>query len=299
MYKSNAIWGLNQNVYSLTINNNASGTATSDTTIGTENYQTNLYATPIQGAKLSGWNVTGGTVNNNVFTFGNTDATIEPVFEESLIPDMNVIQSGYVPNIRQTSFYWYIPRTTRFLNGEMPYIAQLKYGSNSTTQIFAIKQIVDNGPNDLSFTAKLKYQQVSNPSRTNFGNSNSSNYLTRRATMQTFTGIMGYSVLQGGVQQYTSNPFDGDWQKGDEGALFNMTIEEDDLGYIIGNEVYERENARTCECEKSAYYFTTKPNEFLNLNVGDTISVDHWTNGTAISGNVLHCSQSNFGWWWD
>lgn len=85
MYKSNAILGLNQNVYTLTINTVTSGTATSDAAIGTENYQTKLYATPLQGASLSGWNVTGGIVTNNIFTFGDTDAIVEPVFEEYVV----------------------------------------------------------------------------------------------------------------------------------------------------------------------------------------------------------------------
>lgn len=80
----NKVLGVNGNVYSLTINPSTSGTATSDATIGTQNYQTNLYATPMQGTKLSGWNVTGGTVVDNIFTFGNSDAVIEPVFEEQL-----------------------------------------------------------------------------------------------------------------------------------------------------------------------------------------------------------------------
>ena len=78
---ANKVWSI-PNTYSLTIQSNASGTATSDALIGTENYQTNLYATPIQGAKLSGWNVTGGSVVDNKFIFGTSDATIEPVFEE-------------------------------------------------------------------------------------------------------------------------------------------------------------------------------------------------------------------------
>lgn len=79
---ANKAWAM-PNIYSLSVLSNASGTATSDAMIGTENYQTNLYVTPAAGTKLSGWNVTGGTVANNVFTFGNSDATIEPVFEEA------------------------------------------------------------------------------------------------------------------------------------------------------------------------------------------------------------------------
>lgn len=81
---ANKVWSI-PNTYSLTIQSNASGTASSDALIGTENYSTTLYATPIQGAKLSGWNVTGGTITNNIFTFGNIDATIEPVFVENVV----------------------------------------------------------------------------------------------------------------------------------------------------------------------------------------------------------------------
>lgn len=81
---ANKVWAI-PNTYSLTIQSNASGTASSDALIGTENYQTNLYATPIQGAKLSGWNVTGGSVVDNKFIFGTSDAVIEPVFEEYVV----------------------------------------------------------------------------------------------------------------------------------------------------------------------------------------------------------------------
>lgn len=80
------------NIYSLSVLSNASGTASSVANIGYENYNTNLYVTPAQGYKLSGWNVTGGTITNNIFTFGNTDATVEPVFEEqNIIDDMDFI----------------------------------------------------------------------------------------------------------------------------------------------------------------------------------------------------------------
>lgn len=80
----------NENVYSLTINPSPSGTASSDAMIGTENYQTNLYATPLEGARLSGWNVTGGTITNNIFTFENSDAIVEPVFEEYVVEEVTI-----------------------------------------------------------------------------------------------------------------------------------------------------------------------------------------------------------------
>ena len=76
---ANKVWSI-PNTYSLTIQSNASGTASSDALIGTENYSTTLYAIPNEGYRLDTWNVTGGTVTNNIFTFGNTDAIVEPVF---------------------------------------------------------------------------------------------------------------------------------------------------------------------------------------------------------------------------
>lgn len=73
---ANKVWSI-PNTYSLTIQSNVSGTATSDALIGTENYQTNLYATPIQGTKLSGWN------GNNLYGFNGEPLgrtiTIEPL----------------------------------------------------------------------------------------------------------------------------------------------------------------------------------------------------------------------------
>ena len=86
MTANDLVLRLNNTVYSLTINQSISGTASSDALIGTPDYKTNLYATPNEGAQLSGWNVTGGTITNNIFTFGNADATIEPVFKEYVPP---------------------------------------------------------------------------------------------------------------------------------------------------------------------------------------------------------------------
>lgn len=105
-WSNNKLLNIPSNVYSLTISTSTSGTASSDCTIGTENYQTKLYATPSEGCQLSGWNVTGGTITNNIFTFGNEDATIEPIFEESMYPTDyqyllidNVPSTGLNPNL--------------------------------------------------------------------------------------------------------------------------------------------------------------------------------------------------------
>lgn len=112
---TNKVWAI-PNTYSLTIQSNASGTASSDAMIGTENYSTTLYAMPEEGYRLNSWNVTGGSVTNNVFTFGNADATIEPVFEEQtsalLYQDLEEVISANISK----SF-------TVELNDEFPYIA--------------------------------------------------------------------------------------------------------------------------------------------------------------------------------
>lgn len=82
---ANKVWSI-PNTYSLTIQSNASGTASSDAMIGTENYSTTLYAMPNEGYRLNSWNVTGGSVVDDKFIFGTSDATIEPVFEEWSYP---------------------------------------------------------------------------------------------------------------------------------------------------------------------------------------------------------------------
>jgi len=122
---ANKVWSI-PNTYTLTIQSNASGTASSDATIGTENYSTNLYATPDEGYRLNSWNVTGGSVSNNVFTFGNTDAIVEPVFEEQSIPlDMDFIYQAKdfdgtkIPNkALNSTFGDYLQQGTLTVNGE-------------------------------------------------------------------------------------------------------------------------------------------------------------------------------------
>ena len=217
---------------------------------------------------------------------------------EPLFPVMNTLQSGYKPNGYFSTFYWWVPRTNRMLTGERPFFCYARWGGSSQTQIIAVKSY--SGDNtSFSFSGKLKYQQASGLSRTGFGNSSSSNYTTIRNSMVNFTGTLGYTVLSGSVQTFSTNPFNGNWTMGDEGHLFNMTIEEDDLGYIIGSEMNQLSPVRTCDCSLNAYYFTTKPSEFNSKSVGDTITVSNWTGGTDVGGNMLQSSQSNFGWWWE
>lgn len=81
--------GLNGNWYEVTMNTATSGSASIDKSIGSNGMTATLSANPIQGATLSGWDVTGGSVQNNIFTFGNTDATITPVFMEYVAPSIS------------------------------------------------------------------------------------------------------------------------------------------------------------------------------------------------------------------
>ena len=218
-------------------------------------------------------------------------------------PEMNYLQSGYEAGTYYSTLYWWVPRTNRFITGEHPLFGFGRWGGHDTTQIFAVKDYSWHPDYGFGFMGKLKYQQSSGVSRMDFGDSRSDNYLDRRAIMvnefdQSHYDL-GYTVLYGGVQSFSRNPFSGDWMSGDEGHLFNMTIEDDDIGYIIGNNFYQLSSIRTCDCSKYAYYFTTKPAEFENISVGDNVIVRNWHRDGMITGNMLHSSQSNFGWWWE
>lgn len=98
---ANKVWAL-PNTYSLTIQSNASGTASSDALIGTENYSTTLYAIPNEGYRLNSWNVTGGSVVDDKFIFGTSDAVIEPVFEEWSYPIYSGLTYGTSGSYGQT-----------------------------------------------------------------------------------------------------------------------------------------------------------------------------------------------------
>lgn len=100
---ANKVWSI-PNTYSLTIQSNASGTASSDAMIGTQNYSTTLYAIPNEGYRLNSWNVTGGSVVDDKFIFGTSDATIEPVFEEWSYPtDYQYLKFSYSNNDAYTA----------------------------------------------------------------------------------------------------------------------------------------------------------------------------------------------------
>lgn len=144
---ANKVWAI-PNTYSLTINPSTSGTALSDAMVGTQNYQTNLYATPIQGARLSGWNVTGGSVVDDKFIFGTSDATIEPVFAEVVIPvDMDFIYQANdfdgtkIPNkALNSTFGDYLQQGTLTVNGT----GALCYLSNNHSDSNYLYKILTN-----------------------------------------------------------------------------------------------------------------------------------------------------------
>lgn len=241
--------------------------------------------------------------------FGNTYLKHENIYLTDwigkripVLPTMNTIQAGYRPTGYYRTFYWWVPRTTRMLVGEKPFFCYGRWGDSDTkTQIIAVKSCSGDN-NNFNFSGILKYQKSAKQARTALGyngRASKSDYKIYKNTIINFTGVLGYVVLFGGVQSFSSNPFNGDWTNGDEGHLFDMTIEDDDIGYIIGSEMEQLSPVRTCNCESHAYYFTTKPSEFNNKVIGDTITVTNWTGGTDVGGNMLHSSQTNFGWWWE
>jgi hypothetical protein len=214
-------------------------------------------------------------------------------------PSMTYLRSGFVqPSpTRPTNLFWYIPRTNRIINGERPWFCYGRWGGSGYTCIVGVKQCSISN-NTITYSGKVKYKANSNQPRTGFGNTSSSDYLNIRQSMVNFTDTLGYTVLYGGVQSFSSNPFNGDWTKGDEGHLFSMTVESDDIGFIVGTTQYSQYSAiRTCECEQHAYYYVGTLSELNSAIIGDTVNGSF--TGTDCGGNMLHSSQSNFGWWWE
>lgn len=217
--------------------------------------------------------------------------------EDPAYPNMTYLKQGHVNPGSQSNVFWYIPRTNRILVGESPWFCYARWGGSGYAYVVGVKQCNINN-NQITYSGKLKYKETSGRSRTNFGSSNSTNYLTIRQSMVNFTSELGYTVLGGGVQSFTSNPFNGNWTMGDEGHLFNLTVESDDIGFIIGTTNYKQTSpVRTCDCDQHAYYYIGSLSELTSANVGDTVSGSF--NGTDCGGNMLHSSQSNFGWWWE
>lgn len=212
-------------------------------------------------------------------------------------PGMTYLKQGSVSPGSPSNLFWYIPRTTRILDGERPWFCYARWGGSGYAYVVGVKQCNINN-NQITYSGKLKYKETSNRSRTDFGSTNSTNYLTRRQSMIDFTGILGYTVLGGGVQSFTSDPFNGNWTMGDEGHLFNLTVESDDIGFIVGTTNYNQISpVRTCDCDQHAYYYEGTLSELESANVGDTVSGTF--NGTDCGGNMLQSSQTNFGWWWE
>ena len=216
-------------------------------------------------------------------------------------PTITNLKSGYYPNkgYGTGTTYWWIPRTSRLITGERPFFSFAKWGGSSTTTIVAVKSYSGDYSN-FSFSGKVVYSKPSNQSRTSWGNTNSSNYTTTRSSMMNFTEDLGYTVLDGGVQSFSSNPFNGDWTYGDEGHLFNLTIEDDDLGYIIGNKFRQYQCCRFCEKDGnySSILFTNSSYDLTGYSLNSTVSMSNWS-GEDADGIMLQSSQSNFGWWWE
>ena len=216
-------------------------------------------------------------------------------------PTITNLKSGYYPakGYGTGTTYWWVPRTTRMITGERPFLCFAKWGSGSTTTIVAVKSYSGNYSN-FSFSGKVVYSKPSNQSRTDWGNTNSSNYTTTRTSMMNFTGDLGYTVLAGSVQSFSSDPFNGNWIYGDEGHLFNYTIEDNDLGYIIGNKYRQYQCCRFCEKDGnySSILFTNTSYNLTGYALNDEISMSNWS-GEDVNGIMLQSSQTNFGWWWD
>lgn len=72
--------------YNVNILTATSGSVSVDKNLGKTSMSATLTPIPDTGAMLSGYEVTGGTINRNVLTFGSSDVIIQPYFKEYVPP---------------------------------------------------------------------------------------------------------------------------------------------------------------------------------------------------------------------
>lgn len=78
----------------LTVSSNEYGTLTAEPFTGFEGDTASLTATPSEDCHFVNYNVTGGSINNNIFTFTNEDATAKANFARN-VHNVTVVTSNY------------------------------------------------------------------------------------------------------------------------------------------------------------------------------------------------------------
>jgi len=74
--------------YDVSILTATSGSVSIDKNLGKTSMSATLTPMPDTGAMLSGYEVTGGTINKNILTFGSSDVIIQPYFKEYVPPSI-------------------------------------------------------------------------------------------------------------------------------------------------------------------------------------------------------------------
>lgn len=106
-YNGVKVWPSNSNVFTLTLLNDGHGTLEADTITGYEGDTVTLTPKYNTYYRFSGYGVTGGTISNNTFTFGKSNATVQANFSAN-----KFIVSGQFASFGSSKYLTEVTATT-------------------------------------------------------------------------------------------------------------------------------------------------------------------------------------------
>ena len=150
------------NVYNLTLQTNGNGKLAAGKTTGYYNDTTTLTATPSSNYKFNNYNVTGGSISNNIFTWGNGNATAKANFIYNANSARIALGYNTTPTAIVSAGITYYPYTLQVaavvkgITGEIPFDIMCNC---DTACIYAHD---NNKPNSYSMGNKLSAIYYSN-----------------------------------------------------------------------------------------------------------------------------------------
>lgn len=175
-YNGVKIWPAEAPIYSLTLQNDGHGTVTANALTGHKGDTVTLSPTYNTYYRFNNYGVTGGTINGNTFTFGDSDATAKANFKVNSFTAKGIFRGQQLRSYGRTcTFNWYPSVTASSTNVPSNW---------KTTQTNISKNTQTYGS---VYTTSAKYSDIWTPS-------NVSGYLWS-----------GYAVTTGYNKEYATN----------------------------------------------------------------------------------------------